>query len=576
MSYVIGIDLGTTNSTISFAQIDGDSPNISELFIPQWGPDQKNIKLFQLPSYLLFPPEGDPKWIVGDYAKKRGAELSPRLITSAKSWLSHALIDRKIPFLPLGFKECEGLEPMSPVEVSAEFLKILKKGWICSAPFEQQDLFITVPASFDPSSRNLVLEAAKLAGYPELVLIEEPLAAFYSWLEVFQTSWREILSIDDRILVIDIGGGTTDFTMIGLEEKEGELALIRESVGSHLLLGGDNIDLALGYYLKGKLEKEGHTINSWQLQSLCYEGRQAKEILLGNDSPTTVSITIHSKGSSLIGGTLNTTLSQNEIEELLISDFFPLIALSERTQEQKALAISKIGLPFAKDPRITAHLSTFIARGCGGKLPTKVLFNGGTMKSLPFQRRILELLNNWSKERSVESLPGANHDFAVSRGAAYYGYLKRKGGIRVRAGTSRSYYVGVEGAAPAVPGLPAPLHGVCIVPYGTEEGSSLSLEDETFSLMVGELVHFRFFHRETPTLRDGSIAKVGSVIDDVKDELIELDPIVTHLNQQKAEEKMILVKLHANVTEMGSLEFKCVADDGQEWTLSFDLRPSSV
>lgn len=521
---MIGIDLGTTNCTL--AHVDGD--DIVQLPIPQRISEQMEGEKPLLPSFYFFPLEGEA--CVGWYAKERGSELPDRLISSAKSWLCQGA---RAPVLPLSDFE----EKRSAVEVCSALLSHLKS----VAPAHEQVL-VTVPASFDPAARELVQEACAGAGLSEAILLEEPLAAFYAWLHRHEESWRDHLDVGDTVLVVDIGGGTTDFSLISVEEREGDLHLERKSVGDHLLLGGDNIDLTLAY-----LAKKDQELDEWQFQALVHAARGAKEQLLGENPPESVDISIAGRGSSLIGASLTFTLHRHEVETTLVDGFFPHVPLDEPIRQQAQAGISTVALPYARDPRITAHLAHFVKE----QLPTAVLFNGGTMKATAFQKRLLEVLTTWRGEE-VKALPEPDFDFGVSRGAVYYGKARSGDGIRVRAGVPHNYFIGVEGAAPAVPGVPPQLKKVCVVPQGMEEGSEHTLEEETFALTLDEHALFRFFC-----------------------EANELHPIETVLHAQGEEGNRVLVKLTAKVTELGILELWCVAEDGRKWKLEFNIRAES-
>lgn len=526
---MIGIDLGTTNCTLAYK---GDNGIESLPILQQISADMEAEK-FVLPSFYCFPLEGKP--ILGWYARERGAELPDRVIASAKSWLCHDAIDRRAPLLPLNDPQ------MSPVEVCSALLKHLRGVF----PHEETVL-VTVPASFDPSARQLVQEAAEAAGFGKVILLEEPLAAFYAWLYTHEKTWREWLKVKDLVLVADIGGGTTDFSLISVEEKAGDLHLERKAVGDHLLLGGDNIDLALAYLAQTKLGGE-------ERPGLVHSVRKAKEVLLGDNPPDSFSVTVHGAGSRLIGGSVTIDLGRDEVEASLVDGFFPVVDLQESVQKEPRSGISKLGLPYARDPRITAQLARFLREADVG-LPTAVLFNGGTLKAPAFQKRLIHVLSQWRGDE-VKILPDPDFDFGVSRGAAYYGMTREGEGIRVRAGTSRSYYIGVESAAPAVPGVPPPVKPVCVVPKGMEEGTELTLEGEAFSLLLEETALFRFFSRSAE-----------------KGELKELHPIETVLHAQGEEGRSVCVKLTAKVTELGMLELWCVAEDGRKWKLEFDIR----
>lgn len=596
--WIIGIDLGTTNCTLAYAEDDLSipQPQIEQLAIPQLTAAGEESELPTLPSFLYFPlPEElegkksalswdlNRSFCIGTFARNRGEEIPDRLISSAKSWLCHNGVDRKSPLLPLHDAETK----LSPLEVSSRYLAHLKEAWddkMPHAPFVKQKILVTVPASFDPTARELVQEAARLAGYPETLLLEEPQAAFYSWLHQHHESWRnDLLKVGDCILVVDIGGGTTDFSLITVIDEQGSLGLKRQAVGSHLLLGGDNLDLALAHLAKNKFEEQGHELDDWQFQSLIHTCRKAKENLLSENPPKHADVAVVGRGSRLIGGTLKTKLTLAEVKALLVDGFFPLISPEERSSIEKRLGLQQIGLPYAQDPRISAQLAKFLSmtgeKDNGGLdefvLPTAILFNGGTMKAHAFQERLMELLNGWAKslnKPSIHKLPEPDFDFAVSRGAVYYGLACTGKGIRIKSGTSRSYYIGVEDAVPAIPGLPIPLKAICVAPFGMEEGTEEELKDQEFSLVLGEPTTFRFFSHATQKFSDGMEPQIGTVIKNWKQELTELNPVETFIEKMEGEGKTLRVKLKTRITELGTLELWCVTDSDKQWKLEFDLR----
>lgn len=595
--YVIGIDLGTTNCTMAYSAFDnGVFKPVEQFLIPQLTAPETQGEKGSLPSFLYFPlnEELDAKqtgltwdpsrhFCVGNYAQRRGSEMPFRLVASAKSWLCHADIDRREAILPVTAEE--GIPKISPVDACGELLRHLKEAWDSKldAPFAKQAVLITVPASFDPAARELVLEAAGKVGFPEVVLLEEPQAAFYAWMDAHVDDWRKLLKVDDCILVIDIGGGTTDFSLISVKDQNGDLALERLAVGAHLLLGGDNIDLALAYFAKEKLEDKGHAIDDWQFQSLIHSCRQAKEVLLGENPSSHVDITVMGRGSKLIGGSLKTTITLEEAKGLILEGFAPLVDAEERSKVEKRGGLQQIGLPYAQDARFTCQLAKFLSMTGENDstsmekfvMPTAVLFNGGTTKAAALRNRLLEQLNQWAevlRKPSVRVLPDADYDFGVSRGAVNYGKARYGKAIRIRSGTSRSYFIGVEDAAPAVPGLARPLKAVCVAPFGMEEGSELHLDGQEFSLVVGEQATFRFFSHATPTLSDETAPVIGTVVKRWKQELTELHPIETRLDKSEGDGKSIRVKIHSRVTELGVLEVWCHAPDGRKWKLEFDIR----
>lgn len=594
--YIIGIDLGTTNCTMAYAEISSYSPTenkpaeILQFSIPQMIAAGVQGEHHSLPSFVYFPLPEEVKaglaqfHCLGSYARSRGAELPGRLISSSKSWLCNDSIDRREKILPIDSDEDSS--KMSPVEVASELLIYLKEAWnkqMEDSPFESQTILITVPASFDPSARQLIQEAAQLAGYPEVILLEEPLAAFYAWLNLHADSWRSQLKIGDCILVVDIGGGTTDFSLISVEDQNGQLQLSRLAVGSRLLLGGDNMDLALAHLVQARLEEQGKSIEGNQWQSLVHSCRQAKETLLGDHPPSELTITIQGRGSRLIGGALSLKITRDEVLQMLVDGFMPLIEPSEQASVEKRAGIRQIGLPYAQDPRISAQLAKFLSMTGENVessldkfvVPSAFLFNGGALKSAALKERLVQLVNSWAtklSKPSVKVLEESNLDCAVSLGAVYYGLARAHQGIRVRAGTSHSYFVGVESAAPAIPGFTQQLKAYCVVPFGMEEGSVAKLEDKEFALILGEMATFRFFSHSTPQLSSGEHPQAGMVVSRWQNELKELHPIETLMERGESDGKSVRVRLEAKVTELGVLELWCVAADGRRWKLEFDIR----
>lgn len=597
--YYIGIDLGTTNCTMSYCKIPQEGAKeieeIAQFSIPQLASLEEKKPAFSLPSFLYFPTteergkmeavaDGHQGYFCGFFAKEKAGQMAGRVVSSAKSWLCHDAVDRRSPLLPL--QSAEEITKISPVEASAFLLSHLQRSWDELHPeanFSLQKIFITVPASFDPAACQLVQEAASLAKYPEIILLEEPQAAFYSWLYRHKESWRDTLKVGDTILVADIGGGTTDFTLIAVAEKEGELLLERVAVGAHLLLGGDNIDLALAYFAAEKLEKEGHLLDEWQQQQLIHSCRSAKELLLSENSWESAPVTVMGRATRLIGGTLTTNISKDEINQIVLEGFAPIVEPLERAKVEKKAGMQQIGLPYVKDPRITAQLAKFLSMtgdSDSGSVenfiaPTAVLFNGGMLHAAALRHRLLLQLNHWAKslgKPDVVELSQPDFDYAVGKGAVYYGQARQGNAIRIRSGTSRSYFIGVEEAAPAVPGIAPPLRAVCIAPFGMEEGTEQQLDGQQFALVLGELATFRFFSRATPLLSDGTAPFCGKVIKRWKEELTELHPIETVLQKEVGDAKTVQVTLITRVTELGQLEVWCISPEGRKWKLEFDIR----
>jgi hypothetical protein len=600
--YVIGIDLGTTNSAVSYAELRADadpfSPaNVQELAIPQLTNPAEVRDEDLLPSFLYLPgtsdfPAGttalpwdaDRSYVVGRLAQKRGVENVGRLVSSAKSWLSHSGVDRTSPLLP--FRAPDGVDKISPVEASRRYLEHLREAWnakMPDAPFDQQQVLVTVPASFDAVARELTLDAATQAGYQNITLLEEPQAAFYAWIER-HPDWRDRVGVGDLILVVDIGGGTTDFTLISVTESNGELALNRVAVGEHILLGGDNIDLALAGVVAQRLTEKGTRLDSRQHQALWNNCRVAKERLLDPGSTAEEQpVTILGKGSGLVGGTIKATLHREDIERVLGEGFLPQTASTEMPAQQRRVGLQELGLPYAADPAMTRQMARFlrqqastteqgsVRRGPSGlACPTHVLFNGGVLNAALVRERILATLDAWLAEEGmppVKPLSGEDLMHAVSRGASYYGLARTGRGVRIRGGVPRTYYVGVESAMPSIPGIPAPLKALTVVPFGMEEGTDVRIPGREFGLVVGQAAEFRFF---TSAVRKNDQA--GDLIEDYGEELAELSPMEVSFSTGESTSEVVPVSFETVVTETGMLQLWCVARDGRRWKLEFNVR----
>jgi hypothetical protein len=549
-----------------------------------------------LPSFLFIPGPSDfPKgtlelpWkadgpVAGYLAQKRGSEAPARLISSAKSWLSYAGVDRNAPILPVNAPA--GVEKLSPVQVSREYLEHMRHAWdskFPDTPFDQQQVLVTVPASFDAVARELTLQAAGQAGYKNVLLLEEPQAAFYAWIQR-HPDWRRRVTVGDLILVVDIGGGTTDFTLIAVTEQKGELQLERVAVGEHVLLGGDNIDLALARFVEQQLSTKGTKLDALQLYALWQQCRIAKEKLLEEDNKKNEhAVTILGKGTGLVGGTIKTKLAREDLNRILLDGFLPLVSSHDMPQRQRRAGLAELGLPYAADAAITKQLGRFlrqqaataehgsVRRGPSGlACPTHVLFNGGVLRANLVRDRILEVLNNWLREegmQAVKPLLGEDLMHAVSRGAAYYGLSRQGRGVRIHGGVPRTYYVGIESAMPAVPGMTAPLKALTVAPFGMEEGSDLRIADREFGLIVGEPAEFRFFN-SAARKNDNP----GAMIDDVSDDFEELSPVEVTLPANGNAGEYVPVTLETVVTETGMLQLWCVARDGRRWKLEFNVR----
>ncbi|MGR9074321.1 MAG: Hsp70 family protein, partial [Gammaproteobacteria bacterium] len=452
----------------------------------------------------------------------------------------------------------------------------------------EQDVTITVPASFDPAARELTVEAARAMGLDRAILLEEPQSAFYSWIQKSHGGWRKNVRVGDVILVIDVGGGTTDISLIAVTEENGSLELTRVAVGDHILLGGDNMDLALAYTVKAKIEKEGQKLAPWQIQALTHGCRVAKERIFNDPEADHIPLVVPNRGSSMIGGTLRTDLTRDEVKQVLVEGFFPKVSAADRPVTRSRTGLRTAGLPYAQDAGITRHLAAFLGKQLNATEelkdiqlpenatflhPTAVLFNGGVLKADVLGARLMEVLNGWLSEENAPParlLEGADLDLAVARGAAYYGYVRKGKGVRIRGGTAASYYVGIESAMPAVPGMPPDVIALCIAPFGMEEGTEEHLQDDVFGLVIGEKVRFRFFGSKTRR-EDRVGTRLENWTDEELEELDEIEIILPVENRQRGE--VVPVNLCSTVTEVGTLALEAISqEDSHRWKIEFDVR----
>ncbi len=601
--YVVGIDLGTTNCALAYADTGAglDEFTIHALSLPQVVQPGTVEERPLLPSFLYLPqanelPAASLKlpwdagraYAVGEFARDFGSQVPTRLVSSAKSWLCHPGIDRRAAVLP--WKAPEDGQKVSPLEASTRYLRHLCEAWthgiakdVAENRLEQQDVVLTVPASFDAAARELTVEAARNAGLEHVILLEEPQAAFYSWIESSDEQWRKQVEVGDVVLVCDVGGGTTDFSLIAVEDADGQLALTRVAVGEHILLGGDNMDLALAHHARSRFAEKGIKLDPGQMLMLWHACRAAKEKLFVDNQRTSHPVTVLGRGSRVIGGSLKTELTRAEMEQVLVDGFFPECAADASPVRQRPAGLQELGLPYAADPAVSKHLAHFLSSNAemlterspkkrGGKKAaqaTHVLFNGGVFKAGPLRERLIGILSQWAKGSTpVRVLEGADLDLAAARGAAYYGLVRRGRGVRIRGGAARAYYVGIETSLPAVPGQPPPLKALCVVPFGMEEGTEADVPGPEFGLVVGEPVQFRFLGS---TQRRGDV--VGELVEDWEDQIEELSPLQTTLDAPGKEGRTIPIRLHSKVTPIGTLELWCISRDGkQRWKLEFNVR----
>jgi hypothetical protein len=608
--FVVGIDLGTTNSALAYVDtgVKGTAA-VTPFPIPQVVAQGSVEERTLLPSFLYLPGPGEQPagamklpwdanrdYAVGEFARVFGSQVPTRLVASAKSWLSHPDTDRKAPILP--FKAPDTGRKVSPLDATVRYLKHIAEAWnhamakdVAANRLEVQDIVLTVPASFDAAARELTVEAARAAGFENLTLLEEPQAAFYAWLDRSGDDWRKQVAVGELVLVADVGGGTTDFTLIEVGEESGNLALTRLAVGDHLLLGGDNMDLTLAYRVAQEIAKAGTKLDATQMVQLTYACRSAKEQLFADPKLKSATVTVLGKGRSLVGGTIKHDLPRADAEQVLIDGFFPECKPDAEPAKARAVGLQELGLPYVSDPGITRHLAQFLSRQAeslshreppaGGKkkkgsseaaaLPSAVLFNGGVFKADSLRHRLIGVLGSWAKGAKADparELAGADLDLAVARGAAYYGLVRRGKGVRIRGGTARAYYVGVETAAPAVPGMAPPLKAICVAPFGMEEGTEADIPAQEFGVVVGEEAEFRFLGS---TVRRDDAA--GTVVEDWEGQVDELAPVRTTLEGKGTAGRVVPVHLHSKVTPVGQLELWLMSRDGkQRWKLEYNVR----
>lgn len=597
--YAVGIDLGTTHCVLSYVDLSVDPDDVCHkvMSIAQLAAAGSVEQHEQLPSFIyqahesefaqsdLVLPWGDSSFsITGLMARETGSKTPIRLVSSAKSWLCHGGVDRRSALLPLNGPD--DVEKISPFAACLAYINHLHRAWdenFPDSPLVEQDVTITVPASFDPAARELTVEAARESGIKFLTLLEEPQAALYSWINSSGDDWRNQVAVGDIVLVVDVGGGTTDLSLVSVTEDDGNLALNRIAVGDHILLGGDNMDLALAYRVQAKLAQQGKNLQPWQIQAITHACRDAKETLLSDESVDAVPIVVPNRGSKLLGATLSTELAREEVQQALVEGFFPEVSIDQHPVQQARGALTQIGLPYAQDAGISKHLAAFLCRhhdaltagvdgGEGFIQPTAILFNGGVLKSTLLAERMLVIINSWLASAGADAaklLEGADLDLAVATGASYYGHVRRGKGVRIRGGIASGYYVGIESAMPAIPGMAPPVQALCVAPFGMEEGTGVDVPSQEFGLVVGEPVNFRFFG--SSTRRDDA---AGTLLDYWEpEELQELPALQLSLPAEGRQAgDVVPVRLAARVTEVGTLRLEAIPREGEErWHIEFDV-----
>jgi molecular chaperone DnaK (HSP70) len=611
--YLIGIDLGTTNSAVAYVDaqeaITGDTPAIHIFEVLQIIAEGEHESLPTLPSFLYFAGEQDtpgslrlpweeqPKFVAGVFAREQGALVPGRQVNSAKSWLCHDAVDRTARILPWGAEQ--GDQACSPVEASTRYLVHLRDAWNHTMAegddelrFERQEIVLTVPASFDEEARELTVQAARDAGFVKLTLLEEPQAAFYAWIVTHRRSLKRYLKDGDIVLICDVGGGTTDFSLVRVQIVKGEIRFERIAIGEHLLLGGDNVDLALAHRVMEKLGNPKLSLR--QQNALRRACCAAKERLLGDGRLKRVPLSVLGGGRTVVGGTLSTELTREEVEETLLSGFLPITAPGDLPPRARRSGLRELGLPYAGEPAITKHLAEFLTKagedlglGDGGTgrrgddlnsphpiapsqiRPDAVLFNGGFFAPPVTRERIIETIAAWFNDKGGQWRPkvlsNEAPESAVAVGAAYYGHVRKSGGLRISGGSARAYYVGVQASAPVAE---SQVQAVCVLPRGTEEGTTLNLEGREFMALANRPVTFTLYSSTIGHDAHGDVVTLN------EDEVHRHAPLITTLRfGKKSKQVELAVRLTTNFTEVGTLELWCESlKTEHRWRLQFQLR----
>jgi hypothetical protein len=613
--YVVGFDLGTTNSAVTYVDTTENPWRIRTFAVPQIVAPSQIEARETLPSFLYQPANGelaagaircpwdqdDPSFAVGFFARDHGTMAPGRLINSAKSWLCHSGVDRTARLLP--WHGAKDVERLSPIEVSARYLGHVRDAWNAKFPKDplaEQELVLTLPASFDEVARELTVKAAAMAGLPRVVLIEEPQAAFYAWIHAHTDDWDPLVTPGQKILICDIGGGTSDFTLIRVRRGEGgKVQFHRVAVGEHLILGGDNLDLALAKYIEEKIVGQPSPLPSaggrgdqagtspkvrenaegrlepraWAV--LVRTCRAVKETLLGPNAPERLTVNLPGSGKRVLGG-LHVEVTRDEVCKVLVEGFFPQVSLDEKPIDRRS-GFQEFGLPFAPDAAITRYLAAFLAAHRHVAMdesetpsehdparPDIVLFNGGLFESPMLRQRLIDTLSQWFQYRPIV-LDNDRLDLAVARGAAYYGMVRRGQGVRIAAGLARTYYIGVQSDASSP-------QAVCLLPAGIEPGQDIALTERRFDLLISEPVEFPLFVSST-RLTD----KPGELVAVDRERMTPLPPMRTVLRaKKKSDGETASVHLHARLTEIGTLDLWLSEIEGRKsWRLQFDVRSAT-
>jgi molecular chaperone DnaK (HSP70) len=594
--YVVGIDLGTTNCAVAYVDT-AKSLTVQHFSIPQLVKEATTAALPTLPSFLYLPgthdlPAGslalpwdrEREYVVGRFAQVQGARVPGRMVVSAKSWLCHPEVDRTAAILPWG--ALPEVKKLSPIETSARYLLHIREAWNQligkQHALETQQVILTVPASFDEVARELTVQAAEQAGLARVTLLEEPQAAFYSWLAVHTDSWQTQLKAGDVILVCDIGGGTTDLSLVAVTQGKSQLQLERVAVGDHLLLGGDNMDIALARQVEARLTKGGR-LDAQQWHALIQQCRTAKEDLFADPNRQSVTITLAGRGSAVVGGTLSDALEREELEKVVLDGFFPVVDSDVGPRRSTRVGLQEFGLPYASEPEIPRYLSLFLRQHAGttnGSLlrPDAILFNGGALTPLAIRERIVDILSGWFSRMQNSPwrptvLTTTSLDLAVAYGAAYYGLVRRGQGVRIGGGSARAYYLGVGAQAKEQTTTDGTVNALCLVRHGMEEGEEIHLQEPEFEVLANQPVSFPLY---ASSLRMAD--QPGELLALPIEQITTLPAIRTVLRfGKKTGMTRIPVQVSAKFTEVGTLELWCEArQTNHRWRLQFQLRGEST
>jgi molecular chaperone DnaK (HSP70) len=573
--YLVGIDLGTSNCAVAYVEPSkgpeapvADFPVTQVLQLGNAGPAPLLPSAIyikgehEIPSEAIaLPWDPAPREIVGEFARAQGARVPGRLVLSAKSWLSHSAVDRTAAILPWGGPP--DVEKMSPVDASARLLRHMLESWNAGHPdarIQTQEVVITVPASFDEIARTLTVNAARQAGFDKFTLLEEPQAAFYDFIANHRHNLGAELEGVKLVLVVDVGGGTSDFTLVQVGDNQ---TLSRIAVGDHLMLGGDNMDAAIARRAEERMKAAGK-LGPAQWAQLVQLSRLAKESLLGERPPESYHLSVVSEGSRLVGGSLSTHLTREELEQIVLDGFFPNSRSDDLPRRGTRAALQEIGLPYAQDPAITRHVAAFLKTHAQAGTPDAVLLNGGVFNSLRIAERLVETISSWyRRETPIRVLKHGSLELSVARGAAYYALARRGMGRRIGGGTAHAFYIGLESKDQP--------KALCLIPRGHEEGQEVEISGRKFNLTLGRPVQFPLF-----TSTSDRVAVSGEILT-VADDFHPLPPIHTVLKSSENKTGQVPVHLRAILTEIGTLQLWCVSEtDNDQWRLEFELRGSAA